>query len=304
MRLGRYLAQPSKIIIRNIERRPVRSLISAAGIAVACATMLTGGFLKDSVYYTARVQFEHSQKQDLTVAFTETTSSRAAHDLRSMRGVGYVETFRMVPVRFRNGNLTYRTVINGIPGDSRLSLILDRDLRRITLPEHGIVLTDYFRRVLDVREGDMLTLEVLEGGKPVRRVRVAGFVSQYIGLMGFMEISELNRLIAGGSVGFRSLPDDDPAFRESNYRELVGMPGWRGPLVRRGRGGQLFQHPGQAMLFFTLASMLTACCIAVGVVYNSMRIALAERSRELSASGSSATPGARYPTYCSASWGS
>ncbi len=70
--IGRWLTQPSRIIVRNIERKPVRTLLSVLGIAVACATMISSGFFKDSVAFMVNVQFVLSQKEDMTVAFFDT----------------------------------------------------------------------------------------------------------------------------------------------------------------------------------------------------------------------------------------
>ncbi len=56
------------------------------GIAIACATMLTSGFFQDAVKYIVNVQFVFSQKEDLSVSFTEPTSGRAVYDLMGVRG--------------------------------------------------------------------------------------------------------------------------------------------------------------------------------------------------------------------------
>ena len=69
--IGRWLSQPSRIIVRNLERKPIRTFLSVIGIAVACATMISSGFFKDAVDYMVNVQFVLSQKEDMTVAFTE-----------------------------------------------------------------------------------------------------------------------------------------------------------------------------------------------------------------------------------------
>lgn len=279
--IGVYLSQPSRIIVRNIERKPLRSLLSVMGIAVACATMITGSFLKDSVYYTAEFQFIHTQKQDLAVAFTDVTSGRAAFDLRGMDGVEYVETYRMVPVRFRNGNRSYMTTLTGIEKGSRLSLLMDENRQPVRLPETGVVLTDYFRQVLGVKRGDTITVEVLEGSKPVKQLKVAGFANQYIGLAGFMDRTALNRMMGEGSAVSGAYLKVDSALKPSIYRTLMDTPRVAGTVVRRDEVENFFATQARPMLFFTFVSMLTACFIAVGVVYNSMRIALSERSREL-----------------------
>ena len=45
----------------------------------------------------------------------------------------------------------------------------------------------------------MLTVEVLEGERPVRQVPVAALAKQYMGLMGYMDASALNHLMREGN---------------------------------------------------------------------------------------------------------
>ncbi|MEW6334667.1 MAG: FtsX-like permease family protein, partial [Thermodesulfobacteriota bacterium] len=154
--IGRRLTQPTRIILRNIERKPVRTSLSVIGIAVACATMISSGFFKDSVAFMVNVQFALSQKEDMTVAFVEPASRRAVYDLRALPGVLHAETYRAVPVRLTSGHRSHRTVINGLEPDSRLHLLLNTRLQPVSLPPSGIVLTDHLGKILGVKAGEML----------------------------------------------------------------------------------------------------------------------------------------------------
>ena len=95
--LGRFLSQPARIIARNLERKPLRSLLSVIGIAFACATMVMSGFFKDAVDYMVYIQFTLSQREDMKVTFIEPTSSSALYSMKGIRGIEYVEGYRTVP---------------------------------------------------------------------------------------------------------------------------------------------------------------------------------------------------------------
>ena len=69
----------------------------------------------------------------------------------------------------------------------------------LALPTDGVLLTDYLGQLLGVRAGDHLLVEVLEGGRPVREVPVAGLVKEYLGVAGYMDLAGLNRLLREGS---------------------------------------------------------------------------------------------------------
>jgi putative ABC transport system permease protein len=275
------LSQPSRIIARNIERKPVKSMFSVIGIALACAIMITGGFFRDAVDYMVDIQFKRSQKEDMTVTFTEPTSRRALFDLQGMRGIEHAEVFRSVPVRMKYQHRSYRTSIKGTEPGTRLQFLLDMDLKPVRLPASGIVLTDYLGGILGVRPGDMLTVEVLEGSRLVRQVPVAGLVKQYIGVMGYMDLAALNRLMREGSAVSGAYLATDSLFQKEIYRELTEMPRVAGTVVRKDEIRNFYETQAESMLFFTFVATLLAGVIAFGVVYNSARISLAERSREL-----------------------
>ena len=105
----------------------------------------------------------------MAVGFVEPTSYRALYEFKEMEGVHYAETFRTVPVKFKFGRSSYKTVINGIEPDSRLHPLLDKNLKPVTLPPGGIILNDYLGEMLGVKAGDILTVEALEGSKAIRQ---------------------------------------------------------------------------------------------------------------------------------------
>ena len=275
------LSQPSRIIARNIERKPVKSLFSVIGIALACAIMITGGFFQDAFDYMVDIQFKLSQKEDMTVTFIEPTSRKAVYELMGMRGVEYAEVFRSVPVRMRYQNRSYRTSIQALEQGNRLHILLDMDLKPIVLPAAGIVMSDYLGKILGVRPGDMLTIEVLEGSRPLKQVQVAGLVKQYIGVMGYMDLTALNRLMQEGRAVSGAYLSTDSLYQKEIYRKLVEMPRVAGTEVRKDEIRNFYDTQAESMLFFTFVATLLAGVIAFGVVYNSARINLAERSREL-----------------------
>ncbi|MCE5211296.1 MAG: ABC transporter permease [Deltaproteobacteria bacterium] len=280
--IGRWLSQPTRIIIRNVERKPVRTFLSIIGIATACATMISSGFFKDSIDYMVDIHFILSQKEDMTLTFIEPTSYRAIYELKQTQGINDGESFRVVPVKLNFGHRSYKTVINGIEPDSRLSLLLDKNLKTIPVPSSGILLTDYLGKILGVKAGDMLTVEALEGSKAVRQVPVVALAKQYLGVMGYMDLKALNRLMNEGEAISGAYLVTDEKYREKLFRSFVEMPRVSEIVIRKNEIRNVYDVMAKGMLFFTFIATIMACSIAFGVVYNSARISLSERSRELS----------------------
>jgi putative ABC transport system permease protein len=279
--LQHMLPQPVRMILRNIERHLLKSLLSIIGIAFACSLMMLGSFQDDAIERMVDVQFKLAQKEDLSVVFTEPASRRALYELAHLPGVRYAEPFRSVPVRLEFENHSYRTMIQGIASDARLHRPMGADLRPVGLSADGIVLTDYLGKILGVKPGDILTVKTLEGRQAERQVPVTGFVSEYIGTAAYMEIHGLNRLMQEGNTVSGVYLTADADYVADIYSALKEMPRVVGVTNRKSAIVSFHETMGEAMLFFTFIGTLLAGIVAFGVIYNNARIALSERSREL-----------------------
>ncbi len=280
--LQRLFSQPSRMIARHIERRPLKALLSITGIAFACAIMMTGRFQEDSVTFMVDVQYGLSQRQDLAATFVEpTTSKKALYVLQSQHGVEYGEVYRSVPARLHFQHRSYRGAIQGIEPGGDLQRLLDTTLQPVQVPTEGILLGDYLGKTLGIRPGDRLTVEVLEGSRPVRQVSVAGLVSEYVGMSAYMERSALNRLMREGDVVSGAYLATDKPYQAEVYKALKEMPRVAGTAVRASAIKSFYETMSETILFFTFIATLFAGVIAFGVVYNTTRIALIERGREL-----------------------
>ncbi|MEX2303240.1 MAG: ABC transporter permease [Bryobacterales bacterium] len=279
--LKSWLSSPTRMIVRNLERRPVKSLLTSVGIAFSCAILMVGTFSSDAVDYMMNVQFGLAQRDDISVTFVEPTSYRAFYDLLSLPGVEYGEVFRAVPTRLRFEHREYRTSIQGFDADADLMKLLDENLNPIELPPDGLLLTDQLAVLLGAKPGDVLTIEVLEGARPVHQVQLAAVVKEFIGVSAYMRRDALNRLMREGDAISGAFLSADARYQEAIYEELEGMPRIAGTVVRK-KAMQSFEDTmAQTVLTFAFFNTLLAGSIAFGVVYNSARIALSERSREL-----------------------
>jgi putative ABC transport system permease protein len=279
--LKRLFFQPTRMIIRHIERRPVKAILTITGIAFSCAIMMIGSFFGDAVDHMINVQFGLSQREDISVTFVEPTSKKALYQLRSLRGVEYGETFRAVPVRLKFQHRDYRTVIQGMESDGDLHRLLNTDLEPINLPPAGIVLTDYLGKILGVTPGDRLTVEVLEGSRPILDLPVAAFVSQYIGVSAYMDLNALNRIMGEGNAISGAFLSIDSLYKQEIYETIQEMPRVAGTVARLDAIRNFYKTMGEQVLIFAFINTLFAATIAFGVVYNSARISLSERGREL-----------------------
>lgn len=279
--LKHALAQPTRMIFRHISHRPFKSALTVLGIALAGAITTTGLFQGDTVGYMMDIHYNVASREDMSLSFTEPSSHRALYELDSLPGVEHGEVFRNVPVLLRHEHRSHRTSIRGVEPGNQVKRLLDADLRPLSIPTEGVLLTDYLGALLEVKPGDMLTVEVLEGNRRSYQVPVAGLVKEYLGLFAYMDIAALNQMLnEGRAISGAWLAVDADAYADL-HRRFKGTPRVAS-VVERTRDMLNFNRiMEETMLYVAFISTVFSCIIAVGVVYNSARIILTERSREL-----------------------
>ncbi|MBC7819004.1 MAG: FtsX-like permease family protein [Planctomycetaceae bacterium] len=282
-RLGfaNWLSQIGRIVIRNIERRPVKALLSVCGIAMAAAILVLGRFSADSLDWLVRMQFEHINRHDIDVTLMEPTSRKALHEIQQLPGVIHAEPRRGVGVKIFSDQVEKRTYLLGIDLAATLNHLIDDNDEPVAVPPEGIVLNQKLAQVLGVRIGDTLTLEIMEGSRRVRPVRVAALSQEYLGTVCYMEARALNRLVGEGPAVTSIAITADPNAVDDLYRRLKATPRVASVMLK-GAAIQGFRDTVMNNLLTMQAfNVVFACIIAFGVVYNTARVALSERGREL-----------------------
>jgi len=277
----RLLSQPARMIVRNITRRPVRASLSILGIALGAAMLVVGTFSLDAMRRIVDVQFGLAQRYDAMVTFLEPTSPRAFHEVERLPGVREVEAFRSVPVNLRFRHRSRQAAVLGLPAAPRLNRVLDSKTRPVTLPPQGLVLSRTVADILGADRGDVVVLEVLEGARPVLQVPVADVVDEYIGTNVYSEIGALRRLMREGETLSGAFLAVDRAAEPALYRRVKRSPRVAGVLLKRATVESFEKTIARNFTIITTVNMLFAAVIAFGVVYNTARISLSERSREL-----------------------
>jgi len=279
--LQERFSQPTRMIFRQIERKPLKSFLTTIGISFACGIMMVSGFQGGSIGEMIHVQYNLSQREDATIYFAEPTNNNSLNSLRSIPGIEYAESFRMINANLKFEHRSYRMGINGVPEKSHISHILDTNLQRINIEKEGVVLTDYLADILKVKTGDILTIEVLEANRPTIEVPVVGIAKQYLGINAYMPRAYLNRVLKEGNVISGAYLKVDEIHEKSVYRQLKGMPQTAGVVTTKSSVAGFMDTIENTILLFSLISSFLAATIAFGVIYNSLQISLSERSREL-----------------------
>jgi putative ABC transport system permease protein len=281
LRLARAVGPSVQMIARELERRPLRTLLSSAAIAAATGLTVVGGWYYDGIEALLETQFHEIMREDAAITLTEARDVRALGGLEQLPGVIEAEGARVVPVRFRNAHRYRDGAVWGYPDEIEMRQLRDRYGHRVALPPDGIVLTDVLAEILGVEVGGVIELEIREGNRETQRVTVAGLVEESMGLQGHMTSGALHRLLREEpklSVAFLRV---DPVAGTDLDRRLKDLP-YVADVTRRASLLARFRDQSANMILTAAAIIsLFAATITVGVVYNNARVALATRARDL-----------------------
>jgi putative ABC transport system permease protein len=279
--LTRFISPAGRMIFRQLERRARRSIATSVGIAASLGVLIGASFTLDSLDFILDVQFNQAEREDIGLSLIEAGDRQAFHDLASLPGVLQAEPYRTVPAKLRLGHRTERVAILGLQPDGDMHRTLDTALTPVAIPEDGLVLSEKLARDLHASAGDLLTFEAMEGKRPTRSVYVSGVVQQYMGVGAFMNLAALNKLMQEGpSVSGAWLKVDENQLSRF-YSEVRETPSIAGLSIRKAAMDSFRDLLAENMVQMSIANIGFAALIAFGVVYNSARISLSERAREL-----------------------
>jgi putative ABC transport system permease protein len=126
-----------------------------------------------------------------------------------------------------------------------------------------------------------VTVEVLEGRRPIQQVLVTATVDELIGLSAYMNIAALNRLMdEGQSSSGAFLMVDEPAIPRL-YTQLKQTPAVNAVSIPQAALASFEDTIARTINTSTAILIGFSVIIALGMVYNGARIALSERGHEL-----------------------
>ena len=270
-----------RMILRTMERRPLRTGLTIFGIAVAMAIVITGSFWRDSIAVLRHTQFNQVLRGDVTIGLIEATPTRVQHEMARLPHVTAVEGARTVSARLVNANHTWRGAIQGKTIQPELHRIIGLEHHVFNPPRNGLLLTDRLADRLKVKPGDTLRLEFLEGRREALDINVAGVVTEMLGMNAYIERHALNALLREGDIVNQLTVAVDRGHDAELLNELKELPRVAIAVSKSVLKQNIEEVTARNLMVFSGILTAFATVIAIGVVYNNARIALAERAWEL-----------------------
>ena len=279
--IHKIFTQPIVMTLRNIAGHPIRAMFTTLGMALATAILIASLFLTGTMEELINVTYFMSDRQDATISFVEKRPVKVVEEVSRLPAVLAAEPYREVPVRIRNGAVERRIMISGRPRNADLSRVIDVDLNPVVLPETGLAISSWLAQRLGTHVGDFVEIDLLEGQRRTVSLPVTALVEDYFGIQGMMDSDALARLMREAPAVTSVNVSFDANERDRFYDAIKRLPTVSATALQRLSLANFREE--MAVIVNTMANIYTglAVVIAFGVVYNSARISLSERAREL-----------------------
>ena len=276
-----WLSPATRMIFRTMARRPLRTGLTVFGIAVAMAIVITGAFWRDSIGVLMDTQFHQVLRGDVSVVLIEASPSRLLHEMAKLPHVTAVEGARTAAIKLSHDNHSWRGSVQGKTQQPELHRIVGLEQQVFNPPQNGLLLTDRLAERLQVKRGDTVQLEFLEGRREVFELEVSGTVPEMMGMNAYLVRPLLNELLREGDMVNQVTVAIERGYEKEFLNQLKSLPRVAVAVSKSVMQSNIEEVTARNVMVFSAILTAFATVIAVGVVYNNARIALAERAWEL-----------------------
>ena len=276
-----HVATSLRMILRQMERRPWRSTLAIVGVAASVAIVILGNFFRDAIEHIVDSQFNRAMRNDVAVWTFKPQAERGRLELQRLPGVKAAESTRFVTVNLVNGHRSERVQIRGYATAAELYRVVDLHNQVLPLTGEGLTMTDRLARKLGLHAGDRVRAEVLEGRERTLELTVERLIPEMMGLNVYMRREALNRVLGEGDIATGFVLALDPGAEPALLEATRAMPGVAGAFSKAGMLRNMQDITARNVRIMSSVLTAFAAVIAIGVVYNNARIALAERAWEL-----------------------
>ncbi|MBP6632823.1 MAG: FtsX-like permease family protein [Kofleriaceae bacterium] len=279
--LTRVAGPLGRVITRELERKPIATLLSVVGVGFALAIVIIGRFSRDSIDVMVDDFMVRGNREDVMVVLARAAPIGELSWFRAAPGVMAAEPVRSVPARLLGPGGHRDLVLTGVRRGDRLHQLLDARGAVVALPTDGVLLSRILASRLGVGVGDVVAVERRDGDRRRLRLPVGGVIDDSFGMNATLDADVLARALGEQPLMSQVLLVVDPNQRDTLVRVLAAAPMVADVIEMAAMRDAFLAQTGASMDFFIWLVVVLGVVIAVGVVYNNARVALSERARDL-----------------------
>jgi putative ABC transport system permease protein len=268
-----------RLPLRNVFRVRRRSLTTAVGIIFAYILILMVMGLMDSIEFFFTENYGIIERWDMRVSFNSIQPSVTQKMIMEWDGVKAVEPILQFPATLRTKSDSEDILLTAFDSDQKMhALQLQGGITSpMALANGRLVITTGLAKLLDVSEGDQVTLETPFGTE----VFILGpTTNEMMNAVGYFAIDEAQELLKAPTVPYNGLYlTVDEAQSKQIKLDLYHLPG--ASTVQRKTDLETDMR-GFMGLFYLLIGVMMAVAVAMAfaLLFNAMTVNVLERRRE------------------------
>jgi len=277
------MRQPiNRLVMVRMVGNPWLTFFSVLGMALGMSLLILSSFMEKTIEYVLDHQFARSQRQDLQLSFYDPRSQECYYEVQQWPGISRVEAYRSVPIRIRSGLASDRLALLGLEPQAELFRVLDDKDKAIGFPESsGLTITGKLAQKLNLRVGDKVDVDLLEGQNRTIQLQVQRIYPNYTGPAAFLPKAYLHELLLEGARASGLFVSIDPDERRDVYLRIKETPAIAGVTDKDSALANFKDLISRSTGWMRLVNAIFATLITIGVAYNSALITFSERARDL-----------------------
>lgn len=186
-----------------------------------------------------------------------------------------------MPIRAKSQQRERLLSIVGLDQNHQLSPLVDLQNRVVDLPCDGLLMSRKLAEVLQINLGDRMTIEILEGKRATLEIPVLEFIDDAAGETIYMERFRLSELLQETPLATAAYLRIDSNLKSLVISELERRPHVSHVVATADLKQSFLSTIAENVRRMRSINLFFSIVIAIGVIYSTARISIAERSREL-----------------------
>jgi putative ABC transport system permease protein len=269
-----------RMTLRGIERNPRRTIYTVIGVVLSLTLILVSWGMLDTIETLLERQFVEIQKEDARVYFSAPAGPTDLTALRNIEGVASVEPSLELPVAIEAQDERYETFLVAVEEDTEMRVFFTGRAATTTLPTDGVLVAIGVANHLDVAAGDPVSVTV--GGVDLELdTQISDIVDEPLGSMIYISESYAEELAGFPLPATSALLTYENGASSSDIRnQIVELP----QVAAFEDANAIYNIAKDFMgLFYVFIGVMLAfgAAMAFALIFNTMSVNIAERSREV-----------------------
>ncbi|MDR9450008.1 MAG: ABC transporter permease, partial [Acidimicrobiia bacterium] len=268
-----------RMTLRGIERNTRRTIYTVIGVVLSLMLILVSWGMLDTIEHLLDRQFVQIQKEDARVNFTTPVDTADLAALENIEGIARVEPSLELPIAIEANGDRYETFLIAVDGQTEMHTFFT-GTNTTTLPIDGVLAGIGIADRLNIAAGDAVSVTV-GGVNLTMDTKVSEFIDEPLGSMVYISAGYAEELAGIPLPATSALLLYEEGANSSNIRNAIVEL----PQVAAFEDAKAIYHIMQdyMALFYVFIGVMLAfgAAMAFALIFNTMSVNIAERSREV-----------------------